>query len=366
MTRSPQTGTSRRRTLRRAAVPAGAVIVAAAGCTLPPPGHAPRGSFDAVTAVNTTPTGVMVSGWVDDEDAPGPSNVRIAVDGVTQVVVPADIDRPDVASFVAGAKVRTGFNVYVPAAVGSHTVCVWAVNTGGIEPDSGLGCRWSAVGSGADRGSPGSYSFMLANPDQSPAKWNGCQDIHYVTRTGTAYPGAVDDINVALAAVRAESGLRFVYDGEVATVPTVSYGTGAPVGGKYQPLLVGFATAAESDLFNGQSSSVIGMAGPTVVSVGGRYVYVSGRVALEKDRLATMPRRGAYSITEVIMHEVGHAVGLGHVSDPSQLMNPYIVNYEDWGAGDRAGLHALSTPLCGLARSLDAGDPAVSGPIAAS
>src|SRR3954453_12887902 len=113
MTRATQTGTSRRRTIRRAALPAGAVIVAAVGCTLPPPGHAPRGSFDSVTAVNTTPTGVVVSGWVDDEDTPGPSNVRITGDGGATVVIPADIDRADVASFVAGAKLRTGFNVYV-------------------------------------------------------------------------------------------------------------------------------------------------------------------------------------------------------------------------------------------------------------
>jgi hypothetical protein len=359
MTRSPQTGTSRRRILRRAAVPAGAVIVAAVGCTLPPPGHAPRGSFDAVT---TAPTEVVVSGWVDDEDAPGPSNVRIVVDGGAPVVAAADIDRPDVASFVAGAKLRTGFNVHVPASGGGHQVCVWALNTGGIEPDSLLGCRPVGV----DRGSPSSYTFMATNADQSPVKWNGCQDIHYVTRTATTYAGARDDIDVALAAVRAESGLRFVYDGEVTTVPTINYGTGVPVNGRYQPLLIGFTTAAESDMFSGYGSSVIGMAGPTYTSpASGRYVYVSGRVALEKDRLAGMPRRGASSITEVIMHEVGHAVGLGHVIDPSQLMNPYIVNYEDWGAGDRAGLHALSTPLCGLARSADAGDPAVSAPIVA-
>jgi hypothetical protein len=45
---------------------------------------------------------------------------------------------------------------------------------------------------------------------------------------------------------------------------------------------------------------------------------------------------------EVLLHELAHAVGLGHVLDPTQVMYPHTTHSESqFGAGDRAGLAAL-------------------------
>jgi peptidase M66-like protein len=46
---------------------------------------------------------------------------------------------------------------------------------------------------------------------------------------------------------------------------------------------------------------------------------------------------------KVLLHEIGHAVGLGHVSATNQRMNHIIdqTSTSNWGAGDLRGLNRL-------------------------
>ena len=62
----------------------------------------------------------------------------------------------------------------------------------------------------------------------------------------------------------------------------------------------------------------------------------------------------------IIMHELGHVVGLDHVDDPDQLMFPRTTGRLDWGAGDRRGLAAMGAGLCRQAGAPD--DPWDPGP----
>jgi hypothetical protein len=49
----------------------------------------------------------------------------------------------------------------------------------------------------------------------------------------------------------------------------------------------------------------------------------------------------------IVLHEFAHLVGLGHVDDGSQLMNPETVpGVTDLAAGDRAGLARLGRGSC--------------------
>jgi predicted Zn-dependent protease len=47
------------------------------------------------------------------------------------------------------------------------------------------------------------------------------------------------------------------------------------------------------------------------------------------------------------MHELGHAVGLGHAQHPAEIMYPVLTRKPArWGAGDLAGLRVLGSGPC--------------------
>ncbi|WP_269320367.1 matrixin family metalloprotease [Nocardioides sp. URHA0032] len=49
----------------------------------------------------------------------------------------------------------------------------------------------------------------------------------------------------------------------------------------------------------------------------------------------------------VVMHELGHVLGLGHVEDPAQLMYSSNAGQLTYGAGDLNELAKLGSGSCG-------------------
>src|SRR6478736_6970316 len=97
----------------------------------------------ALESVSTTASAITVSGWALDPDTTEPIAVHVYVDGVGRAVT-ADLPRPDVgAAFGKGS--AHGFAVTIPATGGSHSVCVYAINTP-AGANATLGCRTVAVG----------------------------------------------------------------------------------------------------------------------------------------------------------------------------------------------------------------------------
>jgi hypothetical protein len=77
--------------------------------------------------------------------------------------------------------------------------------------------------------------------------------------------------------------------------------------------------------------------------------YVSGVLLLNREHLRAVAGwpGGRQRIRAVILHELGHLIGLDHVGDPHQLMYSEPTSLAaDLADGDRRGLAALAAGPC--------------------
>ena len=191
----------------------------------------------------------------------------------------------------------------------------------------------------------GKFAFLDTWGNGKPARWNPCTPIHYAVNVTGAPQGALTLVQQAVARLASATGASFVFDGTTSEVPDSSWGFGPstsfPTG--WQPLLIGFPTDAQSDLLDGENA---GAAFPVTVefSSTGELVDVSGAVAVDGDLADILPMTfGGASVGSILLHELAHALGLGHVEDQSEIMNPTIGAWtpNTWGKGDAEGLRQL-------------------------
>lgn len=142
-----------------------------------------------------------------------------------------------------------------------------------------------------------------------------------------------------IARLERATGLHFQYDGTTDDVPTSSTTFAAD-----EPVFVGWASDAETDLYSQLDHEVIGVTGTQAYAPpGGHRTYRSGYVVL-KPYLDLVPGFGpGRSEGNVLLHELGHLAGLDHVADPGEQMAPGVGSQApaDYGPGDRQGLYRL-------------------------
>jgi hypothetical protein len=115
--------------------------------------------------------------------------------------------------------------------------------------------------------------------------------------------------------------------------------------GRRAPVLVAWSDTAESP---GLRLDRLGLAGPVTFGSGDSRRHVSGVVLLNTPALARQLASGRDRWARaVLLHELGHLVGLAHVDDPYQVM--YELNaapLDSFRAGDLRGLELLGRGRC--------------------
>jgi hypothetical protein len=161
--------------------------------------------------------------------------------------------------------------------------------------------------------------------------------------------GGAQIITEAVLRVSRVTGLRFVYDGATSEAPSRLREPYQPerYGGRWAPVLISWVTQGETPDF---ATDVLGRGGS--FPVGLPYTpnaYVTGQVELDSRQLARILHwpNGRQVVRAIVLHELGHLMGLDHVTDAHQLMYPDSQpEVTDFGAGDLAGLAALGRGTC--------------------
>lgn len=202
----------------------------------------------------------------------------------------------------------------------------------------------------AGPGGSGGYS-VLQTGLTGPVRWDPCRPIHLVINDEAAPADSDAIVADALARVSSATGLKFVVDGP--TSELASPGREAVDRGRYgwrwSPVLLAWTTP---NRVPGLEGDVAGLAGPTsTTSATGRTSFVSGTVYLDGPtaiQIESTRRNGSRQVEAIVMHELGHLVGLGHIDDTSELMAPKNSGRTDFGAGDLRGLAAVGRGDCHL------------------
>lgn len=183
-------------------------------------------------------------------------------------------------------------------------------------------------------------------------RWNPCAVIRYRVNYGNAPAGALTDIKSAVARVAWATGMTFAYDGATTVVPTTSYGVNAPLSSR-PPLVFAWAAAGtgtgKSNLLSGGNQAGVGgwrARGWSIGSEVHKTRIFTGFVVLNTSSKGLPAGFGSGRLSRggLLMHELAHAVGLNHVADRSQVMNPVLGPNASWGAGDLAGLRKVGRP----------------------
>jgi hypothetical protein len=197
----------------------------------------------------------------------------------------------------------------------------------------------------AGTGSKTDWTYLFnTKPDRFGSRWDPCMVITWTYNpSGEAYH-ALADVRRAFAKISGVSGLRFKYLGNQQTYRFV--GDNHDLDTMTEKMVVGWA---DEDEFPDLKGATVGIGGGLAHFVSGADVDLQmyqGYLALDND--PSMPLAPGFDGSgwgQVMMHEILHALGLGHANGANQLMYGIAgsSNYQ-FGAGDITGMQKVGAP----------------------
>jgi hypothetical protein len=301
-------------------------------------GGLPAGGFSAVvlnlTATNADGYG-YVTAWAAGLPKPWSSNLN---------TVRAD---QTIANHAVVGVSDVGYALEVQGA--AHLVTDVSGYFTGDAPAAGPGYTPNAVGSAP---TAGSHGFLYRLVDGSFARWNPCKPISYRVNYAGAPAFARSEVDAAVARVEAATGIDLVDLGDLG---------GADGNSGIAPAGVDAVIAFVSPAENQSIVNVAGLGGGGYAAPwnGAGARVVSGFVLIN-ETLGFTEGLGPSGLQGLLLHELGHMMGLDHVQDLGEVMYPVMHAVPNgYGPGDRQGLwHLGAAQGClQVAGSTPAGPP---------
>ena len=297
---------------------------------LVPPAHAAPGRTRVSGTLSTTATNpggaVVMTGTVKDKG----KHVRTVV-----------LEQRIASGWRKVDKVRTdasgAYGITVPTTwFYSSKLRTRVVRTRKLRGDTSRAHRLSVVPAYTPLGSPDSWERLSRYGD----RFNPCRTITYGINSSRATPDAATvaaGIHATIGLVAQATGVRFEFVGETSATPFDK-----KIGRRDPRLVFAFTTDAETRLDLGPSVAARGGSDRTrwARNARGQRILetVHGGVLYDLDDTATMT---AAQFQQLTLHEVGHVMGLGHVTATDQYMTAGPELYDlplSYQAGDLNGL----------------------------
>jgi hypothetical protein len=165
------------------------------------------------------------------------------------------------------------------------------------------------------------YTFEKCTSSGTPIGWEKCSTVTYSVDAAGAPAGYAADVTAAIGELRSATGLKLV---EVSKSADIGIGWDPSL---YDPAP---GTSGEAGVTDFEATTDLS---------GSRATSATVRLSSHLDS-GTAPQVGE---EPVLLHELGHSVGLGHYSGPV-VMNPTDRGYAAYQPGDLAGLARLYQP----------------------
>jgi hypothetical protein len=198
-----------------------------------------------------------------------------------------------------------------------------------------------------DRGVTGAlplnYSFLFTTPDGcQPVRFNPCDPIHYIVNPANAPAGGLADVHQAFKMIADAGGYTFVDDG-VTDTDRFDFGRlaydPARYGERWAPIVISW-----SHLGNAAANDVVvagmgnGVTADGAVVTGMLNMNADARIDLARTQPVPDGFGTGISWGRVMLHELGHVFGLGHVQSKSEIMHEQLLEQTlsktEYGTGD--------------------------------
>jgi hypothetical protein len=194
------------------------------------------------------------------------------------------------------------------------------------------------------------FSYMTRDFNGKPARWDKCKPITYMVNTRGMPKEIRQAIPEAIRKVSQASGLKFRKGKNTRVIPYSKPGWESSLWNRGGGVIV---------IAAGTPRQVPVFAGVGVAGFGGNFwqgnpkgfeVKVGGVVVNSTAKLNPGFSGGdsSNSYGQLLLHELGHVMNLGHTTNEKQVMHPGMLHVmpKDYAGGDRAGFRGMRSLPC--------------------